>query len=41
MAFFEVHVSKLFIIEPCHEKTVFNVFDQVRHKQGCTATVDG
>ena len=24
--------------EPCHAKTFFGVFDQVRHKLACTAT---
>ena len=27
--------------EPCHEKTNILVFDQVRHKPGCTVTEDG
>ena len=27
--------------EPCHEKPVFEVSDQVRHKPDYTATLDG
>ena len=29
------------ICEPRHEKTSILVFDQVRHKPGCTATGNG